>query len=228
MELKKSQKADLEWKKPIFFQIGIFLALGLVLAMFELFRSKDATANNVGYTGANITEDVILQTQQQKPPVAPPPAAPITSTEIKVIDDNIKIETDYEIDAESDESTKTQEFENVEFVKEDDSKEAEIFVVVEENPEFPGGEEARMKFFQDNIVYPKVAKEAMVEGKVIVSFVVEPDGRITNAKIERGKIQALDDEALRVAKIMPKWNPGKQRGKSVRCKFTMPVVFVLQ
>jgi periplasmic protein TonB len=227
MELKKSQKADLEWRKPVFFQIGVFIALGLVLTTFELFRSKDATAVNVGNSGANITEDVILQTQQQKPPIAPPPAAPITSTEIKVIDDNIKIETDYEVDAESDESTKTQEFEQVEYVEEE-TKEAEIFVVVEENPEFPGGDEARQMFFKNNIVYPKVAKEASVEGKVIVSFVVEPDGSITNAKIERGKIQALDDEALRVTKMMPKWNPGKQRGKSVRCRFTMPVSFVLQ
>lgn len=227
MELKKSIKADLEWRKPMFFQIGIFIALGLVLAMFELFGSKEEEAVNMAYSGVNITEDVVLQTQQQKVQAPPPAPTPVTSTEIKVIDDNIKVENDYEIDAESDEATKTQEYENVEFVEEE-AKEAEVFIVVEEDPQFPGGDEARARFFQENIVYPKVAKEASIDGKVIVSFVVEPDGRITNVKVERGKAPALDEEAVRVTKLMPKWKPGKQRGNPVRCRFTMPVVFILQ
>jgi len=67
-----------------------------------------------------------------------------------------------------------------------------------------------------------------VEGRVIVGFVVEPDGRITNVKIIRGKVQSLDEEALRVTKMMPRWKAGKQRGKSVRVQFTMPITFLLQ
>lgn len=227
MELKKSIKADLEWRKPLFFQIGIFTALVLVLAMFELYGSKEKSDLEFEYTGVNIEDDIMIQTDQQKPEIAPPPPPPSVSAEIKIIEDNIKVDMDYAYDAESDESTVTQEYQYVEYVEEEVA-EAEIFVVVEENPEFPGGEEARIRFFQDNIVYPKVAKEAVVEGRVIVSFVVEPDGRITNVKVERGRIQALDEEALRVTRLMPKWKPGKQRGKSVRCKFTMPVIFVLQ
>ncbi len=226
MELKKSIKADLEWRKPIFFQIGIFLSLLIVLAMFELFGTSEKDAVEFEYSGAIVTEDVILQTEQPKE-LPPPPPAPMTTTIIEIIDDNIRIETDFEVDAESDESTVTQEYEYVEYVPEE-VQEEEIFVVVEESPEFPGGEEARLQFLRDNIVYPRIARDAGVEGRVIVGFVVEPDGRITNVKIIRGKVQSLDEEALRVTKMMPRWKPGKQRGKSVRVQFTMPITFLLQ
>ena len=113
-------------------------------------------------------------------------------------------------------------------MEEEDAKEPEVFRFVEEDPEFPGGEKARQQFFADNIVYPRVAREIGAEGRVMVSFIVEPDGKITNVKIERGRIQALDEEAVRVTKMMPPWKPGKQRGRAVRCQFTMPVVFMLQ
>ncbi|NLE64292.1 MAG: energy transducer TonB [Bacteroidales bacterium] len=226
MELKKSIKADLEWRKPIFFQIGIFLSLLIVLAMFELFGTSEKDAVEFEYSGAIVTEDVILQTEQPKE-LPPPPPAPMTTTIIEIIDDNIRIETDFEVDAESDESTVTQEYEYVEYVPEE-VQEEEIFVVVEESPEFPGGEEARLQFLRDNIVYPRIARDAGVEGRVIVGFVVEPDGRITNVKIIRGKVQSLDEEALRVTKMMPRWKAGKQRGKSVRVQFTMPITFLLQ
>ncbi|MDD3280163.1 MAG: energy transducer TonB [Bacteroidales bacterium] len=227
MELKKSIKADLEWKKPIFFQIGIFAALVLVLAMFELFGSEEKEVVSFDYGPAYETEDIILQTEQVKE-VTPPPPAPMTTTVIEIIDDNIRIDSDFEVDAESDQSMVTQEYEYVEYVDEAPVEEEEIFVIVEENPEFPGGDEARMKFLQDNIVYPSVAKSAGIEGTVIVGFVVERDGSITNVKILRGKAQSIDEEAVRVAKKMPKWKPGKQRGRTVRAQFRMPITFILQ
>ncbi|MDR0368390.1 MAG: energy transducer TonB, partial [Bacteroidales bacterium] len=92
---------------------------------------------------------------------------------------------------------------------------------------FPGGEEARLKFLRDNVVYPKIARETGVEGTVMVSFVVEPDGRITNVEIGRGRAPSLDEEAIRVAKLMPKWKAGKQRGKAVRVRCNMPIRFTL-
>ena len=94
-------------------------------------------------------------------------------------------------------------------------------------PEFVGGDEARIKFLQENLVYPKVAREIGIEGKVIVEFVVEPNGTLSNFKVARGAAPALDEEALRVAKLMPKWKPGKQRGKEVRVRYTMPITFTL-
>ncbi len=98
---------------------------------------------------------------------------------------------------------------------------------VEILPEFPGGDYAREKFLIENIKYPEVAIKARVEGTVIVCFVIEPDGSVTNIEIVRGKDPHLDAEALRVVKLMPKWKPAKQRGKAVRFRISMPVTFAL-
>jgi TonB family protein len=105
--------------------------------------------------------------------------------------------------------------------------EVEEEVEEEENPEYPGGEEARLKFLQENIVYPKIALETGLEGRVQVSFVVEPDGRITNVELLRGRAPSLDEEALRVTKLMPRWKPGKQQGEAVRVQYQMPITFTL-
>lgn len=105
---------------------------------------------------------------------------------------------------------------------------SEIFVVVEEQPEFPGGNAAMMRFLSDNIKYPTEAQEKGTEGRVIVNFVVEKDGRLSNFNVVRGVDPLLDNEALRVLKSMPNWTPGKQRGEVVRVRFTLPVVFRLK
>lgn len=104
----------------------------------------------------------------------------------------------------------------------------EVFVVVEENPEFPGGNEAMMKFLSENIEYPKIAHENGIQGRVILSMVVEKDGSVSEVKAVRGVDPSLDAEAIRVIESMPKWTPGKQKGKEVRVGYTLPVVFRLQ
>ena len=104
----------------------------------------------------------------------------------------------------------------------------EIFVVVEEQPEFPGGNAAMMKFLSDNIRYPVIAQENGIQGRVICNFVVERDGSITDVQVVRGQDPSLDREAVRVIQQMPRWKPGKQRGAPVRVRFTLPVVFRLQ
>jgi len=104
----------------------------------------------------------------------------------------------------------------------------EIFTVVEEQPNYPGGDEARIKFLQANMKYPEEAKELGVQGKVFVTFVVEVDGSITDVKVLRGIGSGCDDEAIRVVKSMPKWVPGKQRGVPVRVQFNLPINFKLQ
>lgn len=110
---------------------------------------------------------------------------------------------------------------------EEEISEPEIFMVVEESPQFPGGDEMRLKFLSENLKYPQAAREASVEGTVYISFVIETDGTITNTRIVRGIGQGCDEEALRVIQLMPKWQPGKQRGKPVRVQFNMPVRFSL-
>ena len=103
-----------------------------------------------------------------------------------------------------------------------------IFQVVEEMPQFPGGEQEAMKFLADHVKYPLSAQKAKVEGRVIVQFVVGKDGSILNPKVVRSVNPELDAEALRVVGIMPKWNPGKQRGKAVAVTYTLPISFYLQ
>ena len=103
-----------------------------------------------------------------------------------------------------------------------------IFQVVEEMPEFPGGMAEAMKFLAKNIKYPVAAQEAKIEGRVIVQFVIERDGSVSDAKVMRGVNSELDAEAIRVVSMMPKWIPGKQRGKAVAVKYTMPIMFRLQ
>lgn len=110
----------------------------------------------------------------------------------------------------------------------DSSKKDEVFMIVEEMPEFPGGEEARIQFMEKNIKYPRKAKENNIQGKVIVGFIVEPDGSISNIKIVRSVHPLLDAEAMRITRSMPKWKPGKQRGKTIRVQFTMPITFSLE
>ena len=107
-------------------------------------------------------------------------------------------------------------------------EETKIFTVVEQMPMFPGGDGALMGYLRDNIHYPTVAAENGVQGRVVVGFVVERDGSITDVKILRGVDPSLDREAMRVVKSMPRWNPGKQNGSAVRVKYQVPVSFRLQ
>ena len=104
-----------------------------------------------------------------------------------------------------------------------------IFIEVEKTPEFPGGEEARHRFLQENLRYPLEALEKGWEGRVVVEFVIEPDGTLTNFRVIRGAPGAsiLDEEALRVVKLMPNWIPGIQRGKAVRVRHLIPITFTL-
>lgn len=128
--------------------------------------------------------------------------------------------TEEQVDNESATRTVPEE----ENVIEDNS---EVFVVVEEQPEFPGGQAAMMRFLADSIKYPVAAQENGIHGRVVCNFIVEKDGRLTDFKVLRGVDPLLDNEAIRILKAMPKWTPGKQRGENVRVRFTLPVVFRL-
>lgn len=112
-------------------------------------------------------------------------------------------------------------------VSQKDQKE-DPFNVVEDMPAFPGGMEAMIQFISSNIKYPADAKKQKVDGRVLVNFVVEKDGSITEVKVIKPAFPSLDAEAIRVVKAMPKWKPGYQRGKAVRVQFTMPINFSLK
>jgi protein TonB len=114
-------------------------------------------------------------------------------------------------------------------VQEEEEESAQpIFTVVEEMPKFPGGETELLRFLVSSIKYPVIAQENGIQGRVTCSFVINRDGSVVDAEVMRGVDPSLDKEALRVVNTMPKWSPGKQRGKPVRVKFTVPVTFRLQ
>ena len=225
MELKKSVKADLEWRKPTFLQIGLFVSLLIVFLAFELVGSSDNIIILQGEGAVIIDDETIIQTEERRE-LPPPPPQEQVATAIEIVKNDVRV-ADFEISAETFEHQIVEEVVYIESAKEVIAEPEPIFQIVEELPEFPGGDAARMKFLMDNIVYPRQAKEAGLEGQVMVTFVVETDGSISNVQILRGKAQLLDDEAVRVTKMMPKWKPGKQRGKAVRVQYRMPVTFTL-
>lgn len=212
---KKDPKISLENKKGMFFQIGLAVTLIAVLISFE-WKSYDKYNYNLGDLNLDdMEEEIIPITRQEvKPPPPPPPPPEI----IEIVEDEVEIENEVEI-----EETDTDEDEIVE-IEEDDE---EFFMVVENMPEFPGGDLGLMKFIQKNVRYPAIAKEYNITGKVYVSFIVDKQGSVTNVKIVRGVDKNLDAEALRVVSLLPKYKPGKQRGKAVRVMFTIPINFTL-
>ncbi|MDZ7742346.1 MAG: energy transducer TonB [Bacteroidota bacterium] len=224
MEAKKTKKADLENKKTIFIQIGMIIALGVVLLAFEWKTYEKAEVNTLQRDDVELVQEEIIQTKQEIKP--PPPPPPKQVTQIEIVEDDVEIEDEIEIDVEADMETEVDEY--IPVFEEEEAEEAEIFSVVESMPEFPGGQTALFKFLQQNIDYPEIAKESGIQGRVFVTFVVETDGSVTDVRILRGIGGGCDEEALRVVKSMPKWNPGKQRGKPVRVQFNLPVKFTLQ
>ncbi len=225
MEVRKTPKADLENKKGYFFEIGMILALLVVFGAFSLKSYDKQTVNQLQVAMDDTPEEIIPITEQKVKP--PPPPPPRQVTQIKIVDDDVDVEDDLDIDVEADDAT---EFEEYVPPEEDDEEveEQQIFQVVENMPEFPGGRGALMKYLATNIKYPPYAKEAGIQGRVFINFVVEKDGSITAVKVLRGIGGGCDEEAIRVVKNMPKWSPGMQRGKPVRVSFNLPVKFTLQ
>ena len=223
---KKSPKADLENKRGLFVEIGLVIVLALVLFGFEWKTYNKTKVEAFQRQATDVPEEMVEITKQETPPPQAPPPPQVTV--LNIVDDNVQIDNDFTVDAEATQTTQVQEYVPVQKAEEEVIEEQEIFQVVESMPEFPGGEEARIQFLRDNIKYPQMARESGIQGTVYVTFVVEPDGRVTGVRVLRGIGGGCDEEAIRVVKAMPRWIPGKQRGKPVRVQFNMPIKFTLQ
>jgi protein TonB len=176
-----------------------------------------------------VEEEIIPITREQEVKPPPPPPPPKVVEVLNIVDDNVKIEDELKID--DTEANKTTIIDVAPVIKaqaEEEEEEAQVFFIVEDMPEFPGGELALRKYIANAIKYPVIAQENGIQGKVYVTFVVDKDGSISDARIARGVDASLDKEALRVVGTRPKWKPGKQRGKPVRGSYTVPINFVLQ
>lgn len=225
MQIKKSQHASLEDKKIIYVLMGFVFVLSLCYVALE-WTEQEVTKYEVMDDEFLFEEEVeIQQTTQETPPPPPPPAVQEVEV-LNVVEDNVETES-IEINTEDDKEEVVIAA-PVEAPEEEEEEEV-IFVVVESMPEFPGGQQALFKFLSENVKYPVIAQENGIQGRVICQFVVNKDGSIVDVEVVRsGGDPSLDKEAVRVIKSMPKWKPGKQRGKAVRVKYTVPVNFKLQ
>ncbi len=223
MDLKKNPEVDLEKKRRLFFVAGLVFAASLTLVAFE-WKAFEAELMDLGNVEIQLEEEEMIPITRQQPPPPPPPPPP--QQIIEIVEDDEEIEEELEIEStEVDESTTIEIIDMPEEVVEE---EPEIFLIVEDPPSFPGGEEEMFKYLGKNIKYPPMAKDAGIQGIVYVTFVVMENGDIDQVKVLRGIGGGCDEEAIRVVKNMPSWKPGKQRGKSVRVQFNLPIRFTLQ
>jgi len=226
-EIKKTPRANIENQKDTAILMGLVLALALVFVAFEWSTQTTKLDASTVVQDVVAEEEIEITRRDPTPPPPPPPPAPEAPEIIQVVE--TKVETRIDINMEDDQSkAQIQTYTPPPPPKEREEEEEEIFVVVENQPEFPGGQAAMMKFLSENIKYPVIAQENGIQGRVICNFVVERDGSITDVQVVRGVDPSLDKEAVRVIQSMPKWKPGMQRGKPVRVRFTLPVVFRLQ
>lgn len=228
MEVKKNPKADLEKQKLIFGLIGLTLTLAIVFSIINWTTYDSSEVELATTDDVDIEEEIIPITRMKEPPPPPPPPPPPKPqpTEVlEIVEDDVEVEETVVIDAETDEEEEIVfEEPEVEIVEEE---EEEIFVVVEDPPQFPGGQGALLKYVANNIKYPAIARENDIQGVVYVRFVVTKKGEVGEVQIGRGVHPSLDEEAIRVVKTLPKWTPGKQRGKPVSVWFTLPIRFKL-
>ena len=229
MKPKKTERADLEKRRGLYLEIGLVVVLVAALVAFNVKSYDNEQVEIVQRTAEDEIEEQVLQTQQEELPPPPEPEVPEVTTELNVIEDDAESDNEIGIvNAEVTDKTENIEIVQVSVEEEEEEKEDEIFQVVEQDPEFPGGVEALYKFVQQNIKYPQLAKENNITGRVFVQFVVEKDGSVSNVRAARDIGGGCGAEAVRVVKSMPKWTPGKQRGKAVRAAYTLPVNFNLQ
>ncbi len=226
MEEKKSPKANLENKKLMFTQIGLIISLAIAWLAFEHKSYDKREIDPSLLRTAEVVEEELVEITKQEEQKPQPVEVPKQTTQLEIVQDDVEVE-DIEINAEVEQTEIIEEYVAPE-VEEEEVVEQEIFQIVEEMPAFPGGEQKLLEYVAKNTKYPQIARESGIQGRVFIGFVVEPDGSVSNVKVLRGIGGGCDEEAVRVIKSMPKWKPGKQRGKAVRVSYQIPVNFKLQ
>ncbi|MDQ7040002.1 MAG: energy transducer TonB [Rhodothermus sp.] len=218
--VRKTEEADLRNRYPLFIEIGLVITLLLLIVAFQVdWRPKQEMQFVLEEQEVVQMEEIVQTKQEVKPP--PPPRPPVP---VEVPDEATLEEEELNLDAALDIN---EAITNIPPPPpppaEEEEPEPEVFVVVEEMPEPIGGQKA----LYDCIRYPEIARKAGVEGRVIIQFVVDEHGNVTNPQVLRGVGAGLDEEALRCVTQL-KFKPGRQRGRPVRVRFTLPVVFRLQ
>lgn len=222
METKKIESASLENKSHDFLLMGLVVALGFLYIIFE-WSTVDVKKPAPIVSEDNFDTEIMAPISIQKPNLPPPAVtAPprVIIPKIKPVDNNVDtkpvdlLPTDVDVPVEP-----------ITAPVEEPIDEPDVFIVAEKAPTFPGGTKAMMKYLRDNIKYPASLIEVGIQGRVVLSFVVDTDGSIKDITVLSGAHEKLDAEAIRVVSSMPKWIPGENQGKKVRVRYNLPVTF---
>lgn len=226
MEIKKNPEVDVQNKRTLLFEVGFALALLAVIGAF-LYTPGEYRIEQVEQVVEIVEEEITEITRQDQKPPAPP-----KRTEITVITDVLSIVTnDEKISTNVDFAEFAEDVEIIQqvAVEEEVIEEEAPFVKVEQMPSFMGGDLMTFRnWVMKNIKYPQIAQENNITGRVLLSFVIEKNGSLTNIKVLQTPDSSLSDEAIRILKTSPKWVPGKQRNQTVRVMYNLPIEFRLQ
>ncbi len=223
MELKKNPEADLSQKAGMFLNLGLTISLAITIVAFEWKSYDDAGMVDLGQVEDDFEDILEIPPTEQPPP--PPPKVQLPEIVEIPDEEEIEEEIEVELDVEVTEETVVEEIVFEEAPVEEEVE--EVFTIVENQPEFPGGMPAFYKFVGDNMKYPSQARRMGIEGRVFVQFVVDKDGTVTEVKSVKGIGAGCDEEAERVLRMSPKFKPGKQRGRSVKVRMVLPIIFRL-
>lgn len=229
MEIKKSPKADLENKKMLFLEIGLVIALAVAGTAFAISSKPEPepyTPPKQDVREQEFEMDRTVQEQQQQPEQQKAKTQVLADV-LTIVSNDTKIDTPDLLFSDDASAFDDFEFEVEEVVE--NIVEEEIFVTAEEMPTFQGGDLSKFRnWVMQNVKYPQIALENGIQGNVVVKFVVEKDGKLSNIQVLQTPDKTLADAAVQVLQKSPKWKPGKQRNKPVRVTYTLPVSFKIQ
>jgi len=228
MEPKKNEKANLENKKSLFLQIGLIIALLVCLGAMEWTSGQKKDSAFAGMTEEAIEEEQIPVTEETPPEELPPPEVTVTDL-FEIVEDDVVIDNEVRFEDDETSEDKVVEIYAPVLQAEEEEVEEEIFVIVEDMPKFRGGDiNTFREWVQKRVRYPELAAENGIQGRVFITFVVETNGNVSNVSVSRSVDALLDEAAKEAVSASPKWEPGMQRGRPVRVRYSIPIIFQLQ
>jgi protein TonB len=236
MDWKNTLKEGLEDKRSLYLLIGLISSLVIMVLLLELLSffsgpPRNATAEIEVPVELGMVKDLKNITLQQQHFTPPEVIKPTSTNLLDDISNSIIVNDDNTVNTvdklKADTTEKKTPPKVPDFKEEADVKDSMPLSIVEERPTFPGGTEALLRFLKANLKYPVIAKEAGITGTVLISFLIEKDGTVTNIKVLHSLGGGCNVEAIRVVSIMPKWTPARQKGKPIRTQFQIPLFFLL-
>ena len=229
MEIKKSPRASLENKRLLLTETGLVIALLAVYAGFESTARVQSAAYLVDTTQAPEEIDIIPITLETPPPAPEVPALPMLSDEIEIVEDNVTVDLEFQSLDDRDIPCDIKEYIYREVEEKDVEDEVIPWVNVDQKPTFQGQPaNAFASWVNAHTVYPELAKDNGVQGRVTLQFTIGTDGRVCDVKVLGSPDESLAREAVRVVSSSPKWEPGRQRDRAAKVSYTFPVIFALR